>query len=61
MTRVRSSRPQIATLRASLNRRDLWLSPLVYILTLSHPLRILEEICMLDQMSGGRLKLGVGR
>ena len=35
--------------------------PLVYILTLSHPLRILEEICMLDQMSGGRLELGVGR
>jgi alkanesulfonate monooxygenase SsuD/methylene tetrahydromethanopterin reductase-like flavin-dependent oxidoreductase (luciferase family) len=35
--------------------------PLVYILTLSHPLRILEEICMLDQISGGRLELGVGR
>src|SRR5476651_2753267 len=35
--------------------------PLVYILTLSHPLRILEEICMLDQMSNGRLELGVGR
>jgi alkanesulfonate monooxygenase SsuD/methylene tetrahydromethanopterin reductase-like flavin-dependent oxidoreductase (luciferase family) len=35
--------------------------PLVYILSLSHPLRILEEICMLDQMSNGRLELGVGR
>ena len=32
--------------------------PLVYILTLSHPLRILEEICMLDQMSNGRLEAG---
>ena len=35
--------------------------PLVYILSLSHPLRILEEICMLDQISNGRLELGVGR
>jgi alkanesulfonate monooxygenase SsuD/methylene tetrahydromethanopterin reductase-like flavin-dependent oxidoreductase (luciferase family) len=35
--------------------------PLVYILSLSHPLRILEEICMLDQMSNGRLEVGVGR
>jgi alkanesulfonate monooxygenase SsuD/methylene tetrahydromethanopterin reductase-like flavin-dependent oxidoreductase (luciferase family) len=26
-----------------------------------HPLRLIEEICMLDQMSGGRLELGVGR
>ena len=35
--------------------------PLVYTLSVSHPLRILEEICMLDQMSNGRLELGVGR
>jgi alkanesulfonate monooxygenase SsuD/methylene tetrahydromethanopterin reductase-like flavin-dependent oxidoreductase (luciferase family) len=35
--------------------------PLVYLLPLYHPLRIIEEICMLDQMSGGRLLLGVGR
>ena len=26
-----------------------------------HPLRLIEEICMLDQMSGGRFELGVGR
>ncbi|MGB7834162.1 MAG: LLM class flavin-dependent oxidoreductase, partial [Xanthobacteraceae bacterium] len=32
--------------------------PLVYILTLQSPLRAYEEICMLDQMSGGRLELG---
>ncbi len=30
-------------------------------LPLIHPLRLLEEVCMLDQMSGGRLELGVGR
>jgi alkanesulfonate monooxygenase SsuD/methylene tetrahydromethanopterin reductase-like flavin-dependent oxidoreductase (luciferase family) len=35
--------------------------PLVYTLPLYHPLRLLDEICMLDQMSGGRLLLGVGR
>jgi alkanesulfonate monooxygenase SsuD/methylene tetrahydromethanopterin reductase-like flavin-dependent oxidoreductase (luciferase family) len=35
--------------------------PLVYLLPLYHPLKLLEEICMLDQMSGGRLMLGVGR
>jgi alkanesulfonate monooxygenase SsuD/methylene tetrahydromethanopterin reductase-like flavin-dependent oxidoreductase (luciferase family) len=34
---------------------------LVYLLPLYHPLKLLEEICMLDQMSGGRMLLGVGR
>jgi len=36
------------------------LGPLVYLLPLYHPLRLIEEICMLDQMSKGRLELGVG-
>ena len=35
--------------------------PLVYLLPLYHPIKLIEEICMLDQMSGGRLLLGVGR
>src|SRR5215813_10884043 len=35
--------------------------PLVYALPLYHPLRMIEEICMLDQMSGGRLEIGFGR
>src|SRR5579863_1450284 len=35
--------------------------PLVYTLSLHHPLRVIEEISMLDQMSGGRFELGVGR
>jgi len=34
---------------------------LVYTLPLYHPLRLAEEICMLDQMSEGRLQVGVGR
>ena len=35
--------------------------PLVYALPLYHPIRLIEEICMLDQMSGGRLEIGFGR
>ena len=31
--------------------------PLVYILPFYHPLRLAEEVCMLDQLSGGRLEL----
>jgi alkanesulfonate monooxygenase SsuD/methylene tetrahydromethanopterin reductase-like flavin-dependent oxidoreductase (luciferase family) len=41
--------------------KQLRFGPLVYLLPLYHPLKLLEEICMLDQMSGGRLMLGVGR
>jgi alkanesulfonate monooxygenase SsuD/methylene tetrahydromethanopterin reductase-like flavin-dependent oxidoreductase (luciferase family) len=37
------------------------LGPLVYTLALHHPVRLVEEICMLDALSGGRLELGVGR
>lgn len=35
--------------------------PLVYTLALYHPLRLAEEICMLDQMSRGRFMVGVGK
>lgn len=41
--------------------RKLRFGPMVYLLPFYHPLRLIEEICMLDQMSGGRLELGVGR
>ena len=41
--------------------RRLRFGPLVYILPLYPPLRLVEEICMLDQLSGGRFELGVGR
>lgn len=37
------------------------LGPLVYLLPLYHPLRLAEEVCMLDHLSGGRFQLGVGR
>jgi alkanesulfonate monooxygenase SsuD/methylene tetrahydromethanopterin reductase-like flavin-dependent oxidoreductase (luciferase family) len=35
--------------------------PLVYLMPLIHPLRLLEEVCMLDHLSGGRLEMGLGR
>jgi alkanesulfonate monooxygenase SsuD/methylene tetrahydromethanopterin reductase-like flavin-dependent oxidoreductase (luciferase family) len=35
--------------------------PMVYALPLHQPLRLLEEICMLDHMSGGRMEIGFGR
>src|SRR4051812_25489579 len=37
------------------------LGPLVYTLALYNPVRLVEEVCMLDALSGGRLELGVGR
>ncbi len=41
--------------------RRLRLGPMVYALPLHQPLRLIEEICMLDHMSGGRLDLAFGR
>jgi len=41
--------------------RRLRFGPMVYLLPFYHPLRLIEEVCMLDQMSGGRLELGIGR
>src|SRR4029450_316162 len=35
--------------------------PGVCVLPLHHPLRLIEEISMLDNLSGGRLEIGVGR
>lgn len=35
--------------------------PMVYLLPLYHPLRLIEEMCMLDNLSGGRLDAGIGR
>lgn len=55
--------PSPALLLASVAQRTkrLRIGPLVYLLPLYHPLRLYEEICMLDQLSGGRLELGIGR
>jgi alkanesulfonate monooxygenase SsuD/methylene tetrahydromethanopterin reductase-like flavin-dependent oxidoreductase (luciferase family) len=41
--------------------KTLRFGPMVYALPLHHPLRLIEEICMVDQLSGGRLEIGFGR
>ena len=46
---------------ASQRTHQLRLAPCVYVLPLHHPLRLIEEICMLDHLSDGRLEVGVGR
>ncbi|MDH3603440.1 MAG: LLM class flavin-dependent oxidoreductase [Candidatus Tectomicrobia bacterium] len=48
-------------LTAVAQRTQLRVGPLVYLLPLYNPLRLIEEVCMLDHLSGGRLELGVGR
>jgi alkanesulfonate monooxygenase SsuD/methylene tetrahydromethanopterin reductase-like flavin-dependent oxidoreductase (luciferase family) len=37
------------------------LGPMVKLLPLHHPVRILEDMCVADQLTGGRLDFGVGR
>lgn len=41
--------------------RRLRLGALTYLLPLYNPLRLLEELCMLDHLSGGRLEMGISR
>jgi alkanesulfonate monooxygenase SsuD/methylene tetrahydromethanopterin reductase-like flavin-dependent oxidoreductase (luciferase family) len=41
--------------------KSIRLGPLCYLLTLYTPLRLLEEIAMLDHLSHGRLEVGIGR
>jgi alkanesulfonate monooxygenase SsuD/methylene tetrahydromethanopterin reductase-like flavin-dependent oxidoreductase (luciferase family) len=53
--------PALFLAAAAQRTRRIRLGPLVYLLPLYNPLRLIDEICMLDQLSGGRLELGVGR
>jgi alkanesulfonate monooxygenase SsuD/methylene tetrahydromethanopterin reductase-like flavin-dependent oxidoreductase (luciferase family) len=53
--------PSVFLAAVARSTRRIRLGPLVYLLPLYHPLRLVEEICMLDHLSGGRLELGVGR
>lgn len=41
--------------------RQIKFGPMVYVLPMYHPLRLVEEICMLDQFSNGRFLYGVGK
>ena len=53
--------PSVFLAAVAQRTRRLRFGPMVYAVPLYHPLRLIEEICMLDQMSGGRLELGFGR
>jgi alkanesulfonate monooxygenase SsuD/methylene tetrahydromethanopterin reductase-like flavin-dependent oxidoreductase (luciferase family) len=53
--------PSVVLAAAFARTKRLRIGPLVYVLPLHHPLRLYEEICMLDHLSGGRLMMGVGR
>jgi alkanesulfonate monooxygenase SsuD/methylene tetrahydromethanopterin reductase-like flavin-dependent oxidoreductase (luciferase family) len=53
--------PNVYLAAVAQRTRKLRFGPMVYVAALYHPMRLAEEICMLDQMSGGRLQLGMGR
>jgi alkanesulfonate monooxygenase SsuD/methylene tetrahydromethanopterin reductase-like flavin-dependent oxidoreductase (luciferase family) len=53
--------PSVFLAAVAQRTQTLRFGPLVYTLPLHHPLRVVEEICMLDRMSRGRFDLGVGR
>src|SRR5206468_6284103 len=53
--------PSVFLAAVAQRTRRIRLGPMVYLLPLYSPLRLIGEICMLDQLSDGRLELGVGR
>ena len=53
--------PNVFLAAVAQRTRRLRFGPLVFVLPLYHPVRLISEICMLDQMSGGRLELSFGR
>jgi alkanesulfonate monooxygenase SsuD/methylene tetrahydromethanopterin reductase-like flavin-dependent oxidoreductase (luciferase family) len=56
-----ASSPSVFLSAVAQRTHSLRFGPMVYTLPLYHPIRLIEEICMLDQLSGGRFELGVGR
>ena len=53
--------PHLMLAAAASRTSRLRLGTLITILSLYHPMRLIEETVMLDQLTGGRLDLGVGR
>jgi alkanesulfonate monooxygenase SsuD/methylene tetrahydromethanopterin reductase-like flavin-dependent oxidoreductase (luciferase family) len=46
---------------ASQVAKNIRLGPMVKLLPMHHPVRIIEDLCVLDQLTEGRLEFGVGR
>ncbi|MFM9972464.1 MAG: LLM class flavin-dependent oxidoreductase [Burkholderiales bacterium] len=53
--------PSVFLAAVAQRSKRLRFGPMIWALPLYHPIRMIEEICMLDQMSGGRLEMGFGR
>ncbi|MGH7088994.1 MAG: LLM class flavin-dependent oxidoreductase, partial [Stellaceae bacterium] len=53
--------PGLFLAAAAKRTKRIRLGPLAYVLTFHNPMILAEEVAMLDQLSGGRLDLGVGR
>jgi alkanesulfonate monooxygenase SsuD/methylene tetrahydromethanopterin reductase-like flavin-dependent oxidoreductase (luciferase family) len=53
--------PSLFLASAAQRTSTLRFGAMVYLLPFYHPLRLIEEVCMLDNLSGGRLEIGVGR
>ena len=53
--------PNLFLAAAARETKKIRLGTLLTLLPLYHPMRLLEELCMLDHLSGGRLDIGVGR
>lgn len=53
--------PGILFAALSQRTRRIPFGPLVYLLPLYHPLRLIEEVAMLDALSNGRFQIGMGR
>ena len=56
-----SPSPAVFLAAAAQRTAKLRLGPLVFLLPFYNPIRLYHEICMLDNLSNGRLDLGVGR
>ena len=56
-----SPSPAVFLAAAAQRTSNLRLGPLVFLLPFYNPIRLYHEICMLDNLSNGRLDLGVGR
>ncbi|HEY8580810.1 MAG TPA: LLM class flavin-dependent oxidoreductase, partial [Beijerinckiaceae bacterium] len=53
--------PNVMLAAVAQRTKRLRFGPMVYALPLYHPVRLAEEIAMVDQLSGGRLEIGFGR
>lgn len=53
--------PSVFLAAVAQRTKRLRFGPMVFALPLYHPVRLAEEICMLDQMGKGRLDIGFGR